>query len=571
MNNTNVTQDINKKVLKINIKGWKDFLSYYRYYIDRFAEDILGLHLFPFQKFTLRCASIYKEGIFIWSRGLSKSFTSAVMAVCYAVLYPGSKIGIAAPTGGQSRKIISEKIMGELMRLPSIANEISEAKDGTNDPIVRFKNGSEIFTIVLGMKKDGETARGSRCNIILIDEAAHVKDSLISSVLVPMAKNRRQNLMNLLNRYPEKINEVSENNKIMYMSSAWLKTCDLYKRVTYYLDKFKSGSKDFFVTSLSYKVGETYNLFTADDIEKEKEKPEMTQDKFLMEYEGVFVGSSSDSYYPYEITEKCRVLPRGELQQARNSVSRYVLTHDVAVSGAKDSDNCATHIIKITIKPNGTLTKDVVYSKTNNGMDFNSQRDFIRTLYHIKFPNIEKIVIDAQSIGEGLLSALCETWTYTDEKGVETEYPPLISDDKPELEAEMPEALPVIREIHGSADFNTRYYSYMKACFENGSLRLTVESSESDGSYKEGLTSVDEQAIHIEHDYLISELSNITEVLTENNVKIYKRIVPKKKRDRVTSLMYGMSYIHEIETESKAKTYNKNDNDNDIGQYLGFN
>ena len=238
------------------------------------------------------------------------------------------------------------------------------------------------------------------------------------------------------------------------------------------------------------------------------------------------------------------------------------------LSGEKGSDNCATHIIKLGTKPGGIMTKDVVYSKTNNGMTIQEQRDFIRTLYHIKFPNITKIVIDAQSIGEGLLSALCEIWVYTDEKGNKTEYPPLVVDDKPELLEEIPTALPVIRAIHGSAQFNSDYYSYMKACFENGTLRLTTDSSESNEDYKEGLTSAEEQSIHIEHDYLIQELSNIAEVLTDSNTKVYKRIVPRKKRDRATSLMYGLSYIHELETESKAKAYKKDDDD--WSDYFGF-
>ena len=562
-----MSDNIDVKMKKINFKAWMKFLSYFRYYIDRFAEEILGIKLFPFQKFTLRAAARYKEGIFIWARGLSKSFTSSLLAVCYAILYPGSKIGIVAPTGKQSRKLIVEKIIGELMLKPAIKNEIEKYSEATNNPSVTFKNGSEIFTIVLGQKSDGDSARGSRCNFLIIDEAVHVKDSLIGSVLIPMAKNRRQNLLNLLNMFPDKTS--SERNKIFYLSSAWLKTSDLYKRVLLYYNKFKEGDSDYFVTSLSYKVGEYYKIYEDGEIEKEREKPEMTTDKFLMEYEGVFVGSSSDSYYPYDITQKCRVLEKCELRQTKNSLSRYIITHDVAVSGEKGSDNCATHVIKIGTKPGGTLTKDVVFSKTNNGMTIQEQRDFIRELYHIRFSNTEKIVIDAQNVGEGLLSALCETWSYTDEKGVTTEYPPLIVDDRPDLLEEIPSAEPVIRAIHASASYNNDYYPYMKACFENETLRLTTDSSESDANYKDGTITAEEQAVHIEHDYLIQELSNIAEVLTDNNVKVYKRIVPKKKRDRATSLMYGLSFIHELEIESKANAYKKEEED-DWSDYFGF-
>lgn len=560
-----LSKDVKSK--KINFRLWAKFLAYYRYYIDAFAIDILGLRLYPFQRFTLRAAARYKEGILIWARGLSKSFTSGLLAVCYATLYPGSKIGICAPTAKQSQKLIMEKIMGELYQYPAIANEILDCKSPKGDTIVTFKNGSQIFTITLGQNNNGDNARGSRCNFLIIDEAVHVKDSIISAVLVPMTNNVRGNLRDLMNRYPGK--KSTEKNKIFYLSSAWLKTCDLYKRVVAYYNKFEEGSPEYFVTSFNYRIGEYYHIYQEGTIEAERDKPDMTNDKFLMEYEGVFVGSSNDSYYPYELTQKSRTLVRGELQQVKNSLSEYVLMHDVAVSGEKGSDNCATHIIKLGTKPGGIMTKDVVYSKTNNGMTIQEQRDFIRTLYHIKFPNITKIVIDAQSIGEGLLSALCEIWVYTDEKGNKTEYPPLVVDDKPELLEEIPTALPVIRAIHGSAQFNSDYYSYMKACFENGTLRLTTDSSENNEDYKEGLTSAEEQSIHIEHDYLIQELSNIAEVLTDSNTKVYKRIVPRKKRDRATSLMYGLSYIHELETESKAKAYKKDDDD-DWSAYFGF-
>ena len=53
------------KSKKINFRLWAKFLAYYRYYIDAFAIDILGLRLYPFQRFTLRAAARYKEGILI--------------------------------------------------------------------------------------------------------------------------------------------------------------------------------------------------------------------------------------------------------------------------------------------------------------------------------------------------------------------------------------------------------------------------------------------------------------------------------------------------------------------------
>ena len=43
-------QDIDPSEDTIDYEAWTKFFSYYRYYIDDFATDILGIELFPFQK-----------------------------------------------------------------------------------------------------------------------------------------------------------------------------------------------------------------------------------------------------------------------------------------------------------------------------------------------------------------------------------------------------------------------------------------------------------------------------------------------------------------------------------------
>ena len=61
-----------------------------------------------------------------------------------------------------------------------------------------------------------------------------------------------------------------------------------------------------------------------------------------------------------------------------------------------------------------------------NGATLREQKEFLRELLHVKFPNTTKLVIDAQSAGEGLLSLLAEPWIYQDAKGNRTEYPRIV-------------------------------------------------------------------------------------------------------------------------------------------------
>lgn len=482
--------------------------------------------------------------------------------LCMGILYPGMAIGIVSGNGNQARMVIKQKIEGELQKNENIRREIESIKTAAEDCIVKLKNGSSIRAITLGMNQKGDSARGWRFQLVLVDEARLVKDSTLTEVIRPMIKTPRPNAIDLHDRYPE--NPI-EKGRIIYISSAWLKTCDLYQRFLNFYHSMINGDKNYFVASLNYKVGIDAGLFSQEEIDIEKESPDMTLDKFVYEYEGVFVGSSNDSYYPYSVTNKCRVLDSCELFQPKKSQYSYIITHDVAVSTKSGSDNSCTHIIKLIPKSNGTYDKHIVFTKTLNGASLKEQRNLLRELIHIRFPNTEKLVIDVRSAGQGLLSLLEEPWSYRNEKGEIEEFPPLIQDNDEETMKILPDADPIIRGIQATADFNGTFYPYMKSCFEDQSLKLLVDSNETDELYKSGKYSPEEQVIHIEHDNLVQELSNIKRTFGQNGQILYDRIIKTAKRDRATSLMYGLSVVFEYEKQGKADLNSK---EVDVLKYL---
>ena len=119
-------------------------------------------------------------------------------------------------------------------------------------------------------------------------------------------------------------------------------------------------------------------------------------------------------------------------------------------------------------------------------------------------------------------------------------------------------ALPIIRAIHGMNNFVNLYYPYMKGCFEDQSIELLSQSNDVDILYKSNKISFDEYEQHIEHDILQSELSNIKQDFTDKEKMTYTRIVKSNKRDRATSLMYGLAVVCEMEQENKTNLYKKN-------------
>lgn len=546
--------------VSIDYEAWTEFFSYYRYYIDEFAIDILGVDLFPFQRVILRAMGRGQFSVLIACRGIGKSWIVALFYICVSILYPNVKCGIASGNSQQARNVIIQKIKGELSKNETIAREINfPIRTGADDCYCEFKNGSEIRAITLAQDRGGDSARSWRFNYLLVDEARLVKDDIIETILIPMTKTKRQNALKW---------KQNEKGKVIFISSAYLKTSGLYKRFKYHFEQMVSGNQNYVAMCFPYQVGIQAGLFDADDIEQERAKPTMTSDKFAYEYEGVFVGSSGESYYPYELTMPCRILEHCELEQPKKSDSIYLITHDVAVSTAKNSDNACTHVIKLKLRPNGTYTKSAVYIKVVNGLPLEKQRDYLRELIHLKFPNCRKLVIDERGAGNGLPRMFYESWEYTDPKTkVTVEYPPLIKDNDEEGFL-LDNAIPMIRAINATNDFNTTYYPYMKSCFEDRTLQLLVASDEVDALYKSGEITPEEYAQYIEHDTLQSELSNIKQEYSESGNLQYNRIVKTKKRDRATSLFYGLSVISEWELENRQNLYsNKNAGYNLLKQY----
>ena len=142
---------------KVNFnEGVKLWAGFYRENMGRFAIDYLQLPLFGFQMILLYMMNINNFYYWVASRGLGKSYLTAVYCCCRCILYPSTKIIVASGTKGQARLLISQKIEKELMGMsPNLRREITYIKVGANDAVVKFKNGSTIEAVA-----SSDSARG---------------------------------------------------------------------------------------------------------------------------------------------------------------------------------------------------------------------------------------------------------------------------------------------------------------------------------------------------------------------------------------------------------------------------
>ena len=76
-----------------------------------FATDLFtGVKLFPFQHMAIKAMMESDYFLGIWSRGMSKSFSTAIFALLDAILHQGVQIGILSKSFFSERKLLEATV-----------------------------------------------------------------------------------------------------------------------------------------------------------------------------------------------------------------------------------------------------------------------------------------------------------------------------------------------------------------------------------------------------------------------------------------------------------------------------
>jgi len=533
-----------------NIEAWSKQIWYWRTHLDVFIEQVLShpnkpIKFMPFQKAIIRAVGNHDDIIDVESRSLGKTWKMAYALMGIAILYPSSPIIVVSKTLRQAMFVI--KYIDTISQTnPNVAKEIASIKVSRESAVCIFKNGSRIESGALS--SDGSNLRGNRAKILYIDESAWVKSDVINSVIRPIIQYKRD----IYWKYAES-GFIDYNSKIIQTSSAYLKSCEFYDRFKMSLKFMNDKSTSFFSCAINYKTGVRYGIIDDDFVFQQKRQ--MPISSWEMEWNARFIGNSEMSYFSYEITEPCRVLEKIELLMPKGSKSRYIISCDIATSAGKNSDNAVLIVLKFSEQqssfPNApkTFLKQLVYIKSYNGYSLDKLAKEIRKL-SIRFPNTEKIIIDINGIGEGIVSLLGSPFVDDNDK----EHLPLILDDS---KVTMDNCIPIIRGIKANNQYNNRIATATRMYFENMSLQIPVTSTliryDIEQSEKDKELVLEKLSVFIETDALQYELGNIIPKITTSGNVIYETSSPRLHKDRYSSLAMGLEYIYTLEQEFKGE------------------
>lgn len=515
-------------------------IIFYRDHLDIAIEDLFPpIRLTRDQHVIARAFGRGDDMKIVQSRGSGKTWLIALCAFTMCVLYPGTVVGVCSGTAMQAT-IVLQKLKMLADQNPNIANEISASNARSLVQLSKdkgkctLKNGSYIESFSI------ESMRGLRLKIAIIDESPEVDQESQDAIVSPTKNFRRDISFNYdFPDYPS---------KTVNITSACEKSNSFYDDFVRVCREMAKGTPGAFACALDYNAAAANGITEMEFFMKEKERmPDLV---FQMEYGSKFVGANSNSAFPFDLTTPCRTLDVIEMEQPKNSKSRYVICLDIATSTAKGSDNSVMLVEKFTERSDGSFAKKVVNIRSYNGKPLDYLADEVRRMYHIKFPNTEKIVYDARGLGDSFDRFFDKEWIdpYTGK-----EYPPLVVDDEQRIN---PDAIQVLHPFRAVNTLNQRIYTNLRVALEKRTIELPIQErtmrsrqQEIDDSSKR--LTPEELAVYLEADALQFEMGNIVEKTSSSGNKTYDVPRANQHKDRYSALAMANDYICEIEKENK--------------------
>ena len=404
-----------------------------------------------------------------------------------------------------------------------------------------------------------------RAHILVVDEYVQIKGGFetLTKILQPFLQVVRQP------KYLQnpKYEKYKEENKQIYMSSAWWADHWSYNLYKDYVEKMLIGESSF-TCNLPYDIALKYGLMSQTRLDEILNDPNMTDEAFLMEYCAQFYDLGDGSYikpsdiisnriivkpwYPptniEHVTERTKRNKSWEEERTSREELR-VVGCDIALSQGDKNDNTIIHY-SVSIPKGDKYITDIRYSEAINGGTSKSIALRLKQLYYDG--DCDYIVMDVAGLGLSVLDALGE-YTYDEERDIK--YPPMCCFNKEDKRERCgyKEALPIIYGIVANEEINNDIAVTLKASLTNHTLRFLVNEFEGEDWLNENknfqILDASEK-VRLMYPYVQTTLTQMEIVklqteLTRKGIKLVE--FGTNRKDRYSALAYMNHFIREQE------------------------
>ena len=536
--------------------------AFYRKNPQRFCRDFMNVHLKLFQKILLFGMMHNNYFMFCASRGLGKTWLTALFCVVRCILFPGTKICVASSTRVQANEVLL-KITDDFCKnygwgSDLLNNEISYKSVGQNNGIIQFKCGSWIRVVTAS-----DTGRGARANILIVDEFRMVDLDVINTVLRKFLTAPRT--PGYLNK--KEYEHLAERNKEIYMSSCWYTSHWSFEKAKAYVVNFLDANKKYFICGLPYQIAIKENLLSREQVEDEMSETDFDETKFSMEMGCLWYGDTGDAFFSFDDVSKRRkiqnaIYPPSEKYKVPELAigERRILSVDVALMASKkNKNNDASSIFVNSCIPNSNnnYISNIVYAENHEGLTTDELGIIImRLFYKMKCTDIA-----LDTVGNGL-----GVYDFIIKKQLDPEtgeiYPALSCCNNKDMEerCKVKGANKVVWCIKANQSFNNEMCTMLRAGFKNGKINLLVSEFEAEEILKERIKGYSKMSLveqtnkkmpYIQTTLLIYELIKLNSKIEGSNVKIKEQ--SGERKDRYSSLGYSYMVARQIEVDYKPR------------------
>jgi len=326
-----------------------------------FTRVFLNYEPHPAQQQILR--DKHKFITVVAGRKFGKTKMVAFYVIWYALTHPGHRILITAPSYQQSRIIYRE--CGRLLRR-SILSCLVESDLKTPFPQIQFKNEAEMQ---FRSTQNPDLLRGEEAHLIIMDEAAYIKDEVVTEVLEPM---------------------------LLVTNGRWIKI-STPAGYNHFYDTYLKGQSEEFPEYSSYRFPSTANPYVSQEfIELKKKELGENSIAFRTEYLAEFI-EDQNAVFRWAGIQK-NVDNSIELIDGATHISRqYVIGCDLA----KYQDYTVIVVLDVTEKP-----YKLVHFERFNRRPYAEVIMRLKDLY--KRFNYAKVLIDSSGVGDPVLEDLTD-------------------------------------------------------------------------------------------------------------------------------------------------------------------
>ena len=554
----------NEKSQRI-MNGIAVWAGFYRANPHRFVADYLNIKLKLFQKILLYAMMHNNFFMYIAARGQGKTWLTALFCVVRCILFPKTKICIASATRPQANEVLL-KITDDFMKnygfgSENLRREITYAAVGANKAVIEFANGSWIRVVTAS-----DSGRGSRANILLVDEFRMVDLDTINTVLRRFLTAPRQ--PNYLNN--PKYAHLLERNKEFYMSSAWYKNHWSFEKAKAYTVNMLDDTKKYFICGLPYQVSVKEGLLSREQIEDEMSEKDFDEVKWSMEMDCLFFGDTEGAFFSFEDigcrrTLQTAVYPPSFINNKTYKIpelatnERRIMSVDVALMASNKHRNDASAIIINSAIPtnNNNYVSNIIYLENHEGLNTDELALVIRRLFRLY--KCTDLVIDTNGSGLGVFDALIRDMV-DPETGELYGALSCCNDKDMAARCKVSNAPEVIWSIKASASFNNEICILLRSGFKQGKINLLVSEFEAEEILKDKIKGyakmqpfeqLQYKMPYIQTTFLIYELTKLEHEIKGTNIKIIEKTGMRK--DRYSSLAYNYWVQCQLEREILQK------------------